>query len=516
MVETTTGTAAGLRTGRRQPPVLLVPFAVLMAAALAMKLALYGGASQDEAEWLLKTQSLQLGYDLENPPLVMWLGWAWQAIFGVGLSQLLAFKFLLLLGFYVLLFAGARAAFGGPTAAFATAAAPMGLYYVGWMTLNSYTHSIVLLLSLAGTFCALAAVLRRPGLAAYAGLGVAMAAGLLAKYNYALFLGTLLLAMAWQPEARRRLLDPRMLLAQGLAAALAGPHGVWALQHAEGIAAAAGGNLVAQAGSMGAHLDGLVSLAKALVNFALPLALLLALWFWRELRAAAAHPGTSRPGPAVAGVLWRQLTLMLALMVIGVILGDVTRVRIHYLYPLALFAVPVLAAAVAGGASRRKLLSFGAACLALNVVAVAALAGHAHYEARDCSRCGQHTEFRAYAEALRGVGFDGGTIVSFSTDKLNIGENLRPFFEDSRILSTKWPMTRPPQAEGIRDCLVVWPTAHFPAMATRLRQDPPPVVGAALPEDARVGRVQGPLRYGDRAGPEVGYALILASPAHCA
>lgn len=54
---------------------------------------------------------------------------------------------------------------------------------------------------------------------------------MLAKYNFAIVAGALLLAGVWVEPVRRRLLDRRLWLGLGVAGLLVAPHLTWLLQH---------------------------------------------------------------------------------------------------------------------------------------------------------------------------------------------------------------------------------------------------------------------------------------------
>ena len=486
----------------------------LMALALALKLALYGGASQDEAEWLLKSQSFQWGYDVENPPLVMWLGLAVRSLFGGGLATLLTLKFALLAGFYALLYWAARTATGQAAPALAIATAPMALYYVAWVPLNSYTHSVMLLAAMAGTAAAAVALLRRPRPLVYLAFGVAAAAGLLAKYNFAPFLGGLLLALAVLPAGRTVLASWWSLAALALTAALTAPHFLWLASHASDVAGATAGNLQASGNAVLTALLALPVLGQALLQFVLPLAVLLPLWFAKPLLRELPGAVTQSRLPAARLLGWQMLFTLALFLAIALLVGA-THWRVHYLYPLALFGWPVIAAAWARGADARRLLSFALAGLVLQVAALATLGGHALTQGVDCSRCGEHIEYAAVAEELRAAGYDGGgTIVSISTHKLYPGENLEPYFPQARTISTKWPMTRPPAPRN-GGCLLVWPVRGYPDMPQRITGSAVPPFDAPLPPPAASGRLPTPLRHAEGPGPGIGYALWPEPAAHC-
>jgi hypothetical protein len=492
---------------------VLVP-AGLMALAWALKVALYPGAAQDEAEWLLKTQSFQWGYDLENPPLIMWLGLLWQRLFGTGLAQLLALKFLLMTATYGLLYLAARRALGAAPPALAIAAAPMAVYYVAWVPLNSYTHSVLLLFAIGATLAATVELIRTPGAWSGAALALAAACGVLAKYNYVLFLVGVLAALALSGPGRRALATPWSLGALALAGTLAAPHLLWLARRLDAVEQAAADNLKAAPESLWAHLAALPTLAESLLLFSLPLSVLLAVWFARPVLSG---PAWHRPPvvPAAAQLPARQLAVTL-MACIGLALAvGATRWRIHYLYPLLPFAWPVVQIAWTRCVRPRWLLGFAGACAALQLTAIVSLVGHAWTQGTDCSRCGQHADFGAVAAELRAAGYQGGgTIVSLSNARLEPGENLRGAFPHARVLSAKWPLTRPAERRP-GACLLVWPAADVQALNAGVEGHRPAPFAAPLPAPDAQGRVRAPLTHTAGPGPRIGWALWRGAETAC-
>jgi 4-amino-4-deoxy-L-arabinose transferase-like glycosyltransferase len=73
-----------------------------------------------------------------------------------------------------------------------------------------------------------------------AGDGPRARLGVLAKYNFAIVAGALLLAGVWVEPVRRRLLDRRLWLGLGVAGLLVAPHLTWLLQHLDAATSADG------------------------------------------------------------------------------------------------------------------------------------------------------------------------------------------------------------------------------------------------------------------------------------
>src|SRR5262249_47716885 len=94
------------------------------------------------------------------------------------------------------------------------------------------THSVLVTCLAAAFLHALLLVWRSGRTTAYAWLGVTLGLGALAKYNFLLFAGALLVASASVASLRPRLRDPRVALALIVAVLVVAPHLTWVLYHA--------------------------------------------------------------------------------------------------------------------------------------------------------------------------------------------------------------------------------------------------------------------------------------------
>lgn len=223
-------------------------------------------ADLDQAEQLILGQAWQWGYS-SQPPLYTWLVNGLFAFTGPHLAALLLLKVALLS-----LLAGALLGVGR---AFAFSrqqqtVALLGLLFIpqfAWEAQRDLTHSVLATALAAATLWQFVRVQRRPLLAQYALLGLLMGAGLLSKYNYAIFLVALLVAAAVTPGYRRVVTNPRLLLALALALALLAPHAWWALHHA----AVAGSSMHKLQAHGGLHLLGAGKALLAAAAFLTPL-----------------------------------------------------------------------------------------------------------------------------------------------------------------------------------------------------------------------------------------------------
>jgi hypothetical protein len=321
-----------------------VPYLILayIAALAALRLALSPYLELDEAHFVGRVD-WRLVYGDSHPPLYNWLtraaleltGWRWP------LAGALV-KYGLLAAYHLLIWDSARRLAGARAALFATAAAAF-LPQVVWMSAVTLTHSVLVMAAAAAVVHAaiLADQTRRTG--AWVWLGFAMAAGVLAKFNFLLFLAPFLIVLAAIPATAHILRDRRFRLSLLILGVLVLP-----------VLAAIASDLAASTerfaklyADRGATqgidlpyigLNGFLSLIQACLAWAGP-----ALLFWIVARRAggAATPGA--PAPIIRAI-GGAMVLSLAIFALIVLAGDVTQVRERYVTPM-LAILPVWLAA---------------------------------------------------------------------------------------------------------------------------------------------------------------------------
>lgn len=308
-------------------------------AYLAIRLAEHGTLERDEAEIVYLTQQLRLGYGTQ-PPLYAWLQWLLFEAFGIHRFTLLILKTCAMAVSCVAMFQVARQ-LAGRRAALAVAASLVLFPQVGWEAMRIQTHSVLMTAIAAATLWLYFALLRRPTLARHAGFGLLCGLGLLAKYNYGVFLAGMLGASLLVGAHRRVLWTRRAWAAVLPALLLVLPHALWMMQH-PGLAF--GGTLrKMQQGAAAASwlervvLGGASALAAAATFVALPALVWLAvLWrrraLWRGQVRFDAGPA-SRFFACLNGVC-------AALLLVLVLTGEVGTIKERWMIPL-LFSLPL-------------------------------------------------------------------------------------------------------------------------------------------------------------------------------
>jgi 4-amino-4-deoxy-L-arabinose transferase-like glycosyltransferase len=306
-----------------------------------IRIALSGNLEPDEAQFVSRT-GFALGFDASHPPLYSWLvTLALMLTGGAFVPALALVKNALLAATFLLAFDLPRRLGRTGQEALLAPAALAFLPQIVWMSQVTLAHSVLVAFAVVATLHASVVWLLRPGWRAQAWLGVAIACGFLAKYNFGLFLIAFAAAVASLPTLRWRLEWRRLWLAGALALVLVVPHAVWAALHFETTTERLG-RLYEHAEDMAfldlPHLgiDGLASLLVAALAWGGPLALV----WWLALR------GKARPveeawalASAFASACLRASLLALGLLALFVLAGDVHKMDERYLTPLALPAV---------------------------------------------------------------------------------------------------------------------------------------------------------------------------------
>lgn len=432
-------------------------------AVFLARAVLFPGSSDDTAELLLHSQYFAWGYELKNPPLMSWLVIAAQKLFGVSLLSVEAVKFALLLLAYLFLYRAAREILKDDRLAALAALSPVALYSVAWILAWKYSHSVLVLTMCVVTFYALLRLDSRGDLASYVIFGVIAGLGLIAKYNYLLFVIALIVAAMTEPGLRARLGDRRILLSFAIALAIALPPLVWFVAHSGELQGLIDYKfqISPEKDRLGAAGLGLISVAKAYLDFLMPLIFLLGLFFWRAftpLRAGAVPSDRWRP------VLGISLLLMTAVILIGVPAFGVSRFQFRYLYVFILFPIYFFARVQGIGAGERALNRFGAVLMLLGAIVPLLLLAKFWFEPLWCRKCPLHIPYPAFAEDIRRAGFERGTIVSHFSRYKN-GGILRPFFPDARIVDLKLlDLADPPPNVDAGQCLLIWDDVDDPGV----------------------------------------------------
>ena len=392
--------APGASPDRPLTGAALLGLLVLTLAHVAARLWVSPALKWDEGEQMLWSQQLAWGYGAQ-PPLYTWLQWGFNAALGPSVLALSLLKHTLLALTYLLMALAARQLMP-PRAAVWASASMLLIPALGWTSVRDQTHSVLVTCAVAGSWWALLRLWRRPAPAGYALLGFFVALGVLAKYNYALFTGALLLAALSVRPARAALLAPGWWWAPLVAALLLLPHGLWLLGHWSEASAE-----TLQKMQIDGHTGvpkGLGALAQGLAATLLPWAVLALACFGRGWWTAAGRPAHERWMLSVFG---RYLLLIATALLAMVLLAGVSHFKERWLLPL-LCAVPLMAFACRPGLAKACRGSwFTIVIVVFATIFLLMAAGRAWYAGKQGKPDELNHPVAALTDALRQAGYDG-------------------------------------------------------------------------------------------------------------
>ena len=424
---------AGKVISTRNTFVLLI---VYFAAQLLVRLAISDSADLDQAEQLVLTQGLRWGYG-SQPPLYTWLQAGVIGIFGLNIFSLCLLKNLLLFGTCLFIFLSAKETTGDDRPAVAAMSSLFLIPQFAWESQRDLTHSVLVTMCAAATLFVFLRLLRTRRTGYYALFGLCAGLGLLAKYNFALFLVALALAALSLTAVRPVLISRRIFLSLALLLAVVLAHVLWMATHADAsLTQLHKLHLQDLPNSFNAYCSGLQSLISAVAAFAALLVATYAVLFY----------GSPPVTPAVTGAVGDYRRLIQRAIIAGLLLCVATVFCFkayftdRWLQPL-LFMAPiglilqVLHKLDGGRFARLLLLNRLAAVIVLVALPLAPLLA---------SVTGFHTRmnapFSALADGIKARGFEGGVIAA---ENRLIAGNLKLFSRTTRCCRRTSPRSPP-------------------------------------------------------------------------
>jgi 4-amino-4-deoxy-L-arabinose transferase-like glycosyltransferase len=317
-------------SGQRLAPTILWVFAIYYSLQIIVRMALPDGLRIDEAQQVFFSQWFVAGYNAQ-PPLYNWLQLLTFAIVGDYLVGLAVLKSVVLFAILASYYALARMLLKTPAYA---VLATLGLFIIPqmfWQAQRDLTHTTATMLLLNLLLIAALQVLRTPSLWAYVLLGASVGLGMLTKYNFALFLPALAVAVWFHPDGRRRIFDWRMLPAILVAALIILPHAIWFvgnIQAASSVTLSRMGEEAAETSRVWQIGLGLFNLAASTVLMALPAVLLFALAF---AKVGFGQARASSVECRFVGAFLATILIVLALMIFAT---TFTTFRDRWMLPL--------------------------------------------------------------------------------------------------------------------------------------------------------------------------------------
>jgi 4-amino-4-deoxy-L-arabinose transferase-like glycosyltransferase len=297
----------------------------------------------DEAEQFAISDRFAFGYG-PHPPLYQWLQTAAFQVFGVNYFAIAVVKNALLFATWAMLFLLGLKVTGNRLLA---VIAGFGLLFspsFAWESQIDHTHTVSnTFLAVLATYWMFSLIGKRSPLL-YVALGLAIGLGLLAKYNFALFLLALVIAFASDRKARPVVLSPWFGLAIVVAAIIASGHYLYILANPVAGTAKLSELGLNRLGFVETRLEGIASFAAAIIGVH---------GIWLTVVFLGFLDRWSNPRPPVHGIDEKhqhssRLLLRLWLLLFGtflglVLIGGTTNFRDHWLQPEAAFFPLVLA-----------------------------------------------------------------------------------------------------------------------------------------------------------------------------
>jgi hypothetical protein len=449
----------------------------------------------EEADQLLLSQSLQVGYEARQPPMLAWLHGL--AIMGGGLSPPIVFavKYLLLFGALAFYYLAARNVLIKPAVSAAAVSAWALTFQVGWAVHEDLLGAVGLMACLSLSLHAFTRILTWRRYRDWVYLGCTIGVGLLTHHLYVVFPVAMMIAIFLSPFFRDAVTVGRLAVTLLVAALIYGPYAVRVSTHIGSIGDAArdyAASWEIDSTWIDRVRNGAISFGRTVLEFSLPLSLFWLMLFW-PLWLPVLYPmfGRRSTDEEPHELAWRRLfarSMLFATLayLLGVAVGVQTW-RGYWLMP-ALYTLPIwlFAHVKRAGEFPVAVRAFAAVVIAFAMLVVAGRFVEWRMEIEMCEECRPYTPIPEWASELRKAGFVEGTIVGADE---HLTGNLRGAFPRSRVLDASIPPDAFPRPRTNGACLAVWRESAFDEQR-RIALMPPELKSylqdslGARPEDA--------------------------------
>lgn len=464
-------------------PILFLYFAI----RIVIRALVSDSVSWDEAEQLLFSQHLQWGYD-SQPPLYTWIQSLAFALFGQSVFSLSLVKESLVFSNFVLLYHVAKLTQIGQTYALLSAGSLFLVYEYCWEQYKRLTHSVLVVMACALTMYLFLKILEKPRPRNYLAFGLALAIGVLSKYNYLIFLAALVLAALPTKATRDVLLRREMSWAVLLALALLSPHLWWVSQHLSWVMIDTTSFNQTSKFHGSATVSGVWQLIRKSVFMLLPLLVAYGLFFRKGFTSTPEHHALQEESQdPIAPFFSRFFVAAFLLAAALILIFHVHNIKYHWLHPFFIFVPTYFFYRLA---NHEQQVSAKSAQFLGNMIVGMALAVPIIFLVRerfpDLYKCTELTyPYRDLAQQIRAAGFERGLIIA---DHWYTGGDLKLQFQDSLVLTDKVNIPPPHDSDSL---LLAWqPSGHgvpdeITRMATKLGLskavfETPPMTAKAL------------------------------------
>jgi lipopolysaccharide core galacturonosyltransferase RgtB len=279
----------------------------------------------DEAEQLVLTQQLSWGYG-SQPPLYTWLQAGLFSILGVNTFSLALLKNMLLFSTYACVYFAGRTLGFSKQAAITAMLSLFLLPQILWESQRDLTHSVLATSLSAATLAVWFYLRKKPSTVNYLLLGICWGLGIIAKYNYGIFLVSLLVASLTLVEYRKLLLKRQILYTIAAAFVIVAPHVIWIYSNLPlMLSSSSKFKIVANSSYVGAVLKGTGSLAMASISFAVLLLFIYGLIFYFDRKHYSFAPSNQLEPRET--LLLRAILIFLVICVMMVLFFRVTHFK---------------------------------------------------------------------------------------------------------------------------------------------------------------------------------------------
>lgn len=392
----------------------------------------------DEAEQLIVAQQWRLGYG-SQPPLYNWLQKSLFSMIGVNVFALSLLKNTSLFAAYTFTYFAAREILSKPSLAALAAASMLFIPQLAWESQRDQSHLVLATTCGAATLFTFVRLLKTNSTKWYALFGVAMAAGLLAKYNYLILPASLIGACLITPGFRRAILTWKILVTLAICIAVSSPHLIWALQNKAAVASQSHKFLITGALAPSSAFAGILQVLKAFSGMLIaPLLIYSPLLLKR-----------TKSNDPFLSLLTKTFLVGFALVLIVVIATHVTYLRDRWIQPL-IFVLPILLVGLVRDQLTPKsaktlfAISAAVALIVLTAINFTVIGANALKRSHNLN-----IPYPALGAQLRAAGFENGTIIA---NGFMLGGNLKNQFRQSHVIVPELHEPNP----ATRPTLIIW------------------------------------------------------------
>lgn len=423
----------------------------------------------EEADQLLLSQSLHVGYEARQPPMLAWLhhfATMGGAVYGPIIFALKYTLLFIALTFYYL---AARNVLIRPGVSAAAIAAWALTFQVGWSMHEDLLGAVALMACLSITFHAITRILTWRRYRDWVYLGLAIGLGLLTHHLFVVFPVAMILAIMLSPFFRDAMNPQRIGITLLVAGLIALPYAVWISTHigsVETVLNEYASSWEIDSGWAERASNAAAQLGRALLEFSLPLSLFWMMLFW-TLWLPIIYPIFPRrntdeePHENAWRRLFMQSTIFALLAYLISVPVGVQAYKAHWMMPV-LFTAPVwlFLHVKRGGDFPVAIRAFGGVAIAFALLVAGGRFIEWQLEITTCREggCRPYTPVKEWAAELKRAGFEEGTIVGAD---VHLSGNMRAAFPRARVLDASIPPSAFPEPKTNGACLVVWRDTQF-------------------------------------------------------